>query len=576
MFKEPPNWGSIRLNRVGTIYLVVFCIWTTIFTIGFVILWRHRKLPFIRLKNIPLVSWALVFLHLQLSFDILAYPLNGTLPCVLEYWLTSICLPLGIALFQAQNMQLLNTFWGQKQFRLHCTEGKGRLHMAQKNMNYVARCWHWWRGLCYLKRTYLIIRIGTGMQLLCAIIVFFISKRFHNFGLVSETPSSRFQCRAGWEWFPSSIMQAVWTYGFGPFILFRIRKIQDTHRWKIQTMLAILFSLPALPLWLSTWFMEDFYIVNEHWPPGMWFVPGIGMMEFVILFFPIFEIYEHNRRHKRLSAISEHELKITFSSKYTLTALELALEDYVDGLEEFAATKDFTGENIIFLRKVAAWKKKWLLAEKNSANGQIRAPVIRALYDTAEQIYFHSISRVHSTFPLNLNDSVYLPLAKMFCGETSASSNYIYPIGCAGEYSLQAPNNKAMIAPFADDVTLLSPQTAGGGNPSITVRLKWEFPPPPPPPLPALPPLLQQYHQKYSDNHPPTPPRKNSISSVDGGDEGLLPPVIPQQFPIRRGSESTMFSGEAIPIIPPMFTVDVFDQAEAAVKQIVLTNTWIR
>lgn len=93
MFEEPPNWGSFQLNKVGKIYVVVFCLWTTIFAIGFVILWKHQRLPFIQLKNIPLVSWTLVFLHIQLSFDILSYPLNGTLACNLEYWVMALCLP---------------------------------------------------------------------------------------------------------------------------------------------------------------------------------------------------------------------------------------------------------------------------------------------------------------------------------------------------------------------------------------------------------------------------------------------------------------------------------------------------
>lgn len=93
MFPQPLDYGKLRLNRIGTIYLVVFCIWTTAFAIGWAVLIKYRKLPFIRLKNVPLVSWALAFLHLQLSFDILVYPLNGILPCRLEFWIMNICLP---------------------------------------------------------------------------------------------------------------------------------------------------------------------------------------------------------------------------------------------------------------------------------------------------------------------------------------------------------------------------------------------------------------------------------------------------------------------------------------------------
>lgn len=307
-------------------------------------------------------------------------------------------------------------------------------------------------------------------------------------------------------------------------------------------------------------------------------------MEFVILFFPIFEICEHKRRHKRLSAISNQHpnLMVTFSTKYTQKALELTLEcPDADGLEEFAATKDFTGENIIFLRKVAAWKKKWILSEQNSVGGMIRAPVIRALYDTAEQIYFQSISRVHSTFPLNLEDDIYLPLAGMFCGETSASSSHIYPIGCPppthpcyhnllhsfSQFNANQDIHKTLIAPFADDVSLIPRPLPTGGNPNRPPpkRWKWEFPPPPP----------SAARRIYTDEYPPTPPRKNSVPSFD-----LAFPPPPSldgvQRGIRRGSESTVSEGEAIPIIPPSFTVEVFDRAEKAVMGMVLMNTWIR
>lgn len=90
---EPPNYGHLRLDNVGKIYIAIFALWTTVFATGLTIFLTHRRLPFIRLKNVPLVCSALVMLHLQLSFDILIYPLNGVLPCSLEFWIMSICLP---------------------------------------------------------------------------------------------------------------------------------------------------------------------------------------------------------------------------------------------------------------------------------------------------------------------------------------------------------------------------------------------------------------------------------------------------------------------------------------------------
>lgn len=91
--KEPPEFGKLRLDRIGIIYTSVFAVWTALFVVGLVILLRNRRLSFIRLKNVPLVVAALILLHIQLSFDLLAYPLNGVLPCALEFWIMNTCLP---------------------------------------------------------------------------------------------------------------------------------------------------------------------------------------------------------------------------------------------------------------------------------------------------------------------------------------------------------------------------------------------------------------------------------------------------------------------------------------------------
>jgi len=32
----------------------------------------------------------------------------------------------------------------------------------------------------------------------------------------------------------------------------------------------VFYSLPALPLWLSTLFTPEFYVMNSYWPPNLW------------------------------------------------------------------------------------------------------------------------------------------------------------------------------------------------------------------------------------------------------------------------------------------------------------------
>ncbi|KAL7272043.1 hypothetical protein RUND412_005168 [Rhizina undulata] len=540
---EPPNYGHLRLDYAGEIYFGVFTLWTALFVAGFIVFFRNRHLPFIRLKNVPLVSVALAMLHLQLTFDILVYPLNGVIPCNLEFWIMNLCAPLGIALFQAQNMQLLSLFWGQKQLVwLHSKDSDAAqqleidsYHFQKSRPNFFVRCWRKWRNTCILTQTYIIIGIGTGFQILVALVVFLISRRFHSkFGL-GPGPVTSYECRAGWEWFPSGIWQAIWTYGFGPFIVFRIRNIEDTHKWKLQTTLAILFSLPALPLWSCTLFTPDFYVMNWYWPPNLWFVPGLAAMEFVILFFPLHEIHEF----KSLQRKAREDPVRSKCSKYSVAALEKALRDDIDRLEEFAATKDFTGENIQFLKRVGKWKEQWRLLEKDERSGkkksgdalQLPQKALKTLYDAAEDIFLSLVNRDTSNFPLNLDDDIYRSIDRVF-GEsnpgvtvtmaTMAMSLSALTPAVPAHSDMSKMPGRSMIAPFAEEYF---------PNPVSTITRK-------------------------------TPGRRGfrELRTPSDGDESL------EMMAIHQNKCE----------LPCGFGIKVFDQAEAAVKHMVLTNTWIR
>jgi hypothetical protein len=216
--REPSGYGNVKFDRIGITYTTVLAVWTAFFVVGLVILLRNRKLSFIRLKNVPLVVAALVLLHIQLSFDLLAYPLNGVLPCALEFWIMNTCLPyvnspyllvvqklivnrLGIALFQAQNMQLFSMFWHQTHL-LFRSKNKNPMVTEERRLmsrNPLVRWWGWWSSTCYLRRMYIIIAIGTTAQVLIGLIIFLISKKFQPWGVVSRSGTS-WMCRSGWEW----------------------------------------------------------------------------------------------------------------------------------------------------------------------------------------------------------------------------------------------------------------------------------------------------------------------------------------------------------------------------------------
>jgi hypothetical protein len=90
---EPSHYGTPLLDTTGKIYVAVAVVWTAIIAGGTLVFLQHRNLPFIKLKMVPLVIVALALLHLQLVFDVLQYPLNGAMPCSLEFWIMNICLP---------------------------------------------------------------------------------------------------------------------------------------------------------------------------------------------------------------------------------------------------------------------------------------------------------------------------------------------------------------------------------------------------------------------------------------------------------------------------------------------------
>ncbi|KAH0615041.1 uncharacterized protein H6S33_000677 [Morchella sextelata] len=238
-------------------------------------------------------------------------------------------------------------------------------------------------------------------------------------------------------------------------------------------------------------------------------------MEFVILFFPIVEIWEFEKRQRKAREEPGH----TKFSKYSIAALERALHHDIDRLEEFAATKDFTGENIIFLKRVESWKERWRLSDIEAGSGELTPPVLRSLYDTAEHIFNALIHRESSAFPLNIEEDVYLPLSRVF-GESDYRSQRCLSIH-------KFPSVSKAIAPFADEILTNARKTPENrGFREIQGSREPE-------------------KLEYNDERPPTPPRKNSVL--------IVPPEPPMSFDIR-----------------------VFDRAEIAVKQMVLTNTWIR
>lgn len=98
---------EVVITRSKWAYISVAIVWSiTLFSaMGF--LWYHRRLPQLQIRRLPLVFVAMISLHIYWVIVMIAYIMGPLYPCVVEYWVMSILLPFGIAVFQIANTQFL-------------------------------------------------------------------------------------------------------------------------------------------------------------------------------------------------------------------------------------------------------------------------------------------------------------------------------------------------------------------------------------------------------------------------------------------------------------------------------------
>lgn len=107
---------EFQLDGLSWVYISIAISWTSILLAGIAFLISKRHRPFLRIRNVPLAISAVATLHVYWVLCMIAYVLQGYFPCGTEYWIMSVYLPLGIALFQACNTQLLHIASMQRRF----------------------------------------------------------------------------------------------------------------------------------------------------------------------------------------------------------------------------------------------------------------------------------------------------------------------------------------------------------------------------------------------------------------------------------------------------------------------------
>lgn len=101
---------------------------------------------------------------------------------------------------------------------------------------------------------------------------------------------------------------------------------------------------------------------------------------------------------------------------FTMNALDHVLNFNPGPLQEFSALRDFSGENVAFLTRLAKWKNSWPQAPDED--------YMRDLFTQALVIYTDFISPRDAEFPINLSsqdlkhlEAIFERPARIICGE---------------------------------------------------------------------------------------------------------------------------------------------------------------
>jgi hypothetical protein len=286
----------------------------------------------------------------------------------------------------------------------------------------------------------------------------------------------------------------------------------------------------------------------------MWLAPGIIVMQACTIFFPVYSSYHSQRlSHQTLSTLQSWEERSrwtadtttlgsrsththssptihqkasfrTEKSQYrdnemyemTIAALENAIATNPLPLLQFAATKDFTAENILFLIQIRDWKSAW----RSSCSPP--TPHSRAvLFNKAVEIYAQSVNEKLAVFPINVEGGIRSRLDVIFEPAVRKLRER------NGDGEVVDPFNE--VTPFAggEGEMPLSPM-----SPISSSKPNW--------PLPST----------------PTTPKSHFSTEVEVRDY------------------SREIYGKSVGDVPEEFDQKVFDAAEKSIKYLVVTNTW--
>ncbi len=154
-------------------------------------------------------------------------------------------------------------------------------------------------------------------------------------------------------------------------------------------------------------------------------------MQLVSIVIPILDARKQATYNKRASSIFSDTSSKT-RDQYSMSALELLVEHNIEPLLEWTAKREFTAENIVFLKTVRDFRRKWRLAAQD---GELSSSQLRERFEEAGHIFYNLVNPHTALFNINIDSVTYYKLESMFSSlfnitqDVQKKSNAIAPWG---------------------------------------------------------------------------------------------------------------------------------------------------
>lgn len=258
-------------------------------------------------------------------------------------------------------------------------------------------------------------------------------------------------------------------------------------------------------------------------------------MQFVSIFFPLLDAHKNRSAKSALDVPIPPRKDDTPAAPggtrprdiYSMASLEMQINKNLDPLLRWAAEKEFTAENIVFLRAVRDFKRKWEnISKRDNHMTQIQQ---RERFEDAAYIWFKLVNPLTARFNINIDYRTYSELEQMFSG--------------------------LRYEPFDDSESTSNKSSTKSDN----VVAPW---------------MDAEKETPRSPSPTSTSPTSTSEDRIAMSDIDKLYQIPITEISARRAES---FDHAEHPYeVPAHFGLEIFDKAYETVKNDVFLNTWVR